>query len=707
MQIELDFWRSLNDSDLVACLGTRPKHEQVAILQQLMEGSSSHDGDLERKRQMRSKAAEVRIPPVANLARREACLADPERFLRTYGHRRFFNPFAFYHQRMIAAIYERAKSGGDKAVAAPRGDGKTQIATWMMVYILLAAMVRFPIIVAATNKHARKIFRQVKSIFGQFELAEDFPEISACVNALEGAPQRAAKQHVAGVPTKIIWTKEEVGLPHVQGSPYGGRYLVYFGLDSAIRGVHFDGVRPDFALIDDPETRDVAKSQTQHFDVEALIDADIAGLADPNTRMARVVLTTIQNRRCYSYRVTDPVTTPTFAGERHGMFSERPENIDKWMDYVSIRQQAQVKGDKDGREATAFYLADQEAMDAGFVVTNPHRYVKQVDDEGRPIEVSAIQYYFNRVADWKWARVKAELDNDPEEEITDETLGLTAGLVASRISGLARNVLPDIEPILITAGIDLGKFWSHWVKIAWFGNATGIVIDYGIMETPGLNASSTDNAIEQALMKSLIQWRTHVLFPHPPAFCLVDSGNFKSAAYGFVHEVGGSPWAVSKGPATFQLGTESPTRRLFDECWAGYQPQDRLWLYNPNTIYWKRFVHQAFATPTFNDQHQFNDGSLSLFASNDRKEHHTFSHHVVAEEWRERFVEGKGVVRKMEVVSANNHWLDAMALACCAAGVLGVRLIQRAAVQAPSKQPAKRGGLQTPYGQPYLVSERK
>lgn len=79
-------------------------------------------------RRSRSKAAEVTVPDPADPQRRERCLADPERFLKTYngtGRFGFTTPFASHHRAMISAIYERAVSGGDKAVAAPRGDGST------------------------------------------------------------------------------------------------------------------------------------------------------------------------------------------------------------------------------------------------------------------------------------------------------------------------------------------------------------------------------------------------------------------------------------------------------------------------------------------------------------------------------------------------------------------------------------------------------
>lgn len=673
-----------------------------------MEPSCEHDSDVQRKRDRRSKAAEVYIPPVADVKRRAACLADPELFLKTYFKQIFFSPFVIHHRRMIAAIHERALSGGDKAIAAPRGDGKTQIAICMLVFILLATDIRFPVIVGATTKKGRKLFNQVKRKFASPrkypDFVADFPEVTAPVLDLRGAPQRAAKQHVNGVNTDIIWTQDFVRLPHIDGSPYGGKCVAFYGLDSAIRGETEEGDRPDFAIIDDPETREVAFSPTeQHREIEEIIDGDIAGLAGPDTTVSRVVLTTIQNRKCFSYRVTDRSQKATFAGERYGWLAKWPGSHDEskeghersqidgmWQEYIAIRQRDQKDGDKDGLNALAFYIANRELMERGSEVTNPNRFNKRVDANGVAVEISAVQAFFNRVADWGLPRVLAELQNDPEEEETDQTLGLTAGKVASRISGLDQHKLPMVEPIIITVGLDLGKFWSHWVKIAWFGNATGVIIDYGILETPGLQANTPEKAIEIALLKSLLQWRTDILADNPPAFCLVDSGDYSAAVYEFVRQVNGNPFAASKGSPKFFMGTASDTRRHFSECYASHQPEERLWLYNVNSEYWKNWVHERFSTPTFSDQQQFNDGTLSLFASPDAKKHLTFSHHIVAEERRELFVEGKGLVRKWVAVSKNNHWLDATALACCAAGVMGVRLIPRtSAIVPPAAKPAK------------------
>lgn len=630
-----------------------------------------------RKRDKRSHAAEVFIPLVADVDRRMRCLADPELFLRTYnptGEEGFTTPFAEHHKAMIRAIHERAKSGGDKAVAAPRGDGKSSVAVWMMIYIILAGLIRSAVIIAATRKHAQKLFKRFKKAFLFNDLlAADFPEISACVRDLDGAPQRASKQHVRGEKTQIVWTQDDVVFPHVPESPYGGVRVAYFGLDSAIRGGRFE-----FALIDDPETKDVALSDEQNHKVEAAIDSDVAGLAFPDSTISRVILTTVQNRRCYSYRVTDPKIKPTFAGERYGVLKSWPSNKELWNEYISRRQQGQASGDKDGRDAMQFYLDNFDAMNEGAEVSNPHRFSAKSETE-----LDALQAFFNRVSDWGLPRALAELQNDPEEEETPETLNLTAGKVASRLSGLRQNELPKMDGLRITAGLDVGKYYSHWVKIAWFGNATGVVIDYGVMETPGMQSATDQRAVEVALLTSLLNWRNDIIATNAPEFCLVDSGDYSAAVYEFVRRVLGTPFAASKGwdAGRFHMGTESPARRLFDNCWAGHQPNERLWLYNVNTEHWKAWVHERFATPTMNEANQFNDGSLSLFVSDDKKKHLSFSHHIVSEMREEMFIEGKGLVRKWREISKNNHYLDATALACTAAGCLGIRLIPRVIIQ--------------------------
>jgi hypothetical protein len=110
---------------------------------------------------------------------------------------------------------------------------------------------------------------------------------------------------------------------------------------------------------------------------------------------------------------------------------------------------------------------------------------------------------------------------------------------------------------------------------------------------------------------------------------------------------------------------------------------------------------------------QFNDGSLSLFSDPENpKRHLAFAHHITSEERRQQFVEGKGMVVKWYEKSKNNHWLDAIALAAAAAGVIGVRLIARESLAQPKPQTRTRksgisGGITLPDGRPYFATERR
>jgi hypothetical protein len=188
--------------------------------------------------------------------------------------------------------------------------------------------------------------------------------------------------------------------------------------------------------------------------------------------------------------------------------------------------------------------------------------------------------------------------------------------------------------------------------------------------------------LRQKIVPSLHQWRSEVTAQNPPVFGLVDSGSgmHKEAVYEFIRQSGGGIFAPSKGHASsrFSVGKESGERRLFQECYAHLQPADRLWLYNVSTEFWKQWAQERFLVPTFNDSMQFNDGSLSLYSPTNPKEHVAIAHHMVAEERQSLFVAGKGMQIKWVEKSKNNHYLDAMALACCAAAIMGVRVVPQA-----------------------------
>jgi hypothetical protein len=667
--------------------------------------------DIKRKRQERSEAARIVIPECKNPIRRERALAEPELFLRTYFAEKYSLRFGKEHKCIIQSVVDIAARGGRQAIAAPRGRGKSEIVKGLLVYAVTAKLSRFILPIAATTDLAKALYQDFRRRIGLNELLmEDFPEICWPVRCLEGAPQRAGKQHIDGKLTKIVWTDDYISLPHVPGSPYGGVKMSYYGLDSAFRGANIDGDRPDFVLIDDPETAESARSIPQIETRESILDRDIAGLASQTGRMGIAVLTTVQKVYSLSAKLTDPKIKPAWNGKRFGLIEAWPVNLELWDEYIAVRRANQEAGDTFAMGATEFYIANREAMDAGVSMVTDHVNELTTDD-GRACVLSPIQEAYNKIADTSLSAFKTEYQNDPDPEEQPETTGLTAGRVASRVSGMNQgDYHTDTE--FVTVGLDVGKYYSHWVKIGWHGNAIGHIVDYGVMETPGMMAATNDKAVMTALIPALAQWRTDITADGKLDFCLIDSGDYTEAIYEFVRQVGGTPFAASKGwdQGRFRLPSEGPGKRPFIEAYAAHQPAERLWLYNVNTEHWKQWTQERFVTATFDDQNQFNDGTLSLYASTDRKRHLSFSHHIVAEERRETFVPGRGMIRKWVVLSKNNHYLDAAALACAAAGVLGVRILPKTQAtpvsqQLRQQQPVRR--LLNSRGQPFLVTERR
>lgn len=673
---------------------------------------SERDTDAARKRDKRSESARIEIPECVNMPRRLEALADPITFLRTYFGDRYQLTFGPHHLFMIETIVERARNGGRQAVAAPRGCGKSEVVKGLLAYLVLAELVRFPLPVAATSQLAKRLFRDFRNKFATNKLlSEDFPEVCHPVRCLEGAPQRAARQHIDGQLTNIVWTSSDyVRFADVPGSPYGGVKMAYFGLDAAFRGVNIDGDRPDFVLIDDPETAESAKSDLQIGDREETLDKDIAGLAGQQSSMAIVTLTTVQNAKCLSFRLTDRKIKPAHNGVRFGMVRQWPQRMDLWEEYIVLRRANQEGGDEHARGAVQFYLDNRADMDAGVEMLVD--YFVELEIDGVQLVHSAIQQAFNKIADTSLGAYKSEYQNDPDPDEQPDTVGLTAGKVASRISGLLQGDRhPETE--LVTVGLDIGKYYSHWAKVAWHGNAIGHVIDYGVMETPGMMTADNKQAVIAALLPALLQWRIDIAADGLPDFCLIDSGDYTDAIYEFVRQVGGTPFAASKGWDNNRL--HMPKQRTadkipFQECYASHQPTERIWLYNVNTEHWKQWVHERFATATLDENQIPNAGTLSLYAApGDRRRHLSFSQHIVAEERRDVFEQGKGIKRKWTVVNKNNHYLDATALACAAAGCLGVRVVPRIALPTQQQMKAipKRPAIVTPSGQPFLVTERR
>lgn len=464
------------------------------------------DTDATRKRDKRRESARIKIPQCVNPKRRELCLQDPERFMREYLRKKFRQPFGRVHKRLIQAIYDRADSGGKKAVAAPRSRGKSTIVKGMNIYLTAASMVRFIVPIASTTKLAGRLYGDYRNEWtNNDELFADFPEICGPARDLEGAPQRAQRQHIDGHLTLINWSKTDfLRLPRVPGnandylqslgkewSPYGGIKMTYVGLDAAFRGLNIDDDRPDFLIIDDPETRESAKSIEQIEDRSEIIKKDIEGLEGQDKPVAMVMVTTLQNTFCLSANFTDPEKEPAWEGERYGWIERWPERMDLWEEYIARRKTAQSSGDRHGMAAVSFYLANKKAMDAGVAMLADNFKEIQTKD-GKSVVHSAIQEAFNKIADTSIQAFKSEYQNDPEEAGEDFKSKINASTVIGCEGDFDRYSVASDTAITV-AGVDVRKTELHYARLSSSDSIKHQLSDYDVR-----SHGTSETTVEQA-----------------------------------------------------------------------------------------------------------------------------------------------------------------------------------------------------------------
>ncbi len=655
----------------------------------------------------------IPIPKEPN--RRIDALQSGEAFLQTYFADVFYEPFTQDRRDMLESIVRAAMYGGDQAIAGSRGEGKTKLAIYTAFYLSIRKLSRFPLVIGKNQRKSESELKTVKEKLQQSELLlADFPELCVPFKAVGGWSSRARMQTVGGEFTNIEIAADHLIYPTIRRDQLPdnwpdaidpvscGQIIGSIGIDGSIRGTNFRDERPTLAIIDDIEDRQAAESDALIEKNEEIIEKDIGGLAASAERIARVFLCTIQNRKCNAYRFTDPKQKPSFKGKRYRKMIRPPDRMDLVQEYLQKRIE-RSDADPDAREAFRFWRDNQGKIEAGCVISNASSYSKKTHEDGEPLELSAIQAYYNKVADLGEKAVATEIDNDPPETVGPQGSGLTWETVSNRISGLDRGQVPA-NASLITVGIDLGKYLCHWSVVAWWKGAGGCVIDYGRAEVANTSTTIDNQASEPEIYKALLNLRDELATKsyvdaagatRKIDAVFVDSGTFTDAAYEFVRSVGGNPYYVCKGvgnyrPKHTQTDTLLPGNHLHGQKLLS----QNIWLWELDTDYWKQFVHERFLTPTFDDQNFLRRGAMSLFSAPGNRQHISFAQHIVAEELVSEFKEGKGVKTYWNKTNNNNHWLDATYMASAAAGAHGVYLLAgtQATPDGPEVQPRTTDG---------------
>lgn len=414
----------------------------------------------------RKDSAELReigeLPAVADPDRRAAAVADLSTFLRTYFPRRFSKPFGRPHETLIDALQRICEDGGLRAVALPRGYGKTTIVDGAVIWAVFSGLRHYVAYLAATGPLSRRRITSLKKeLMRPGPLADDFPEICFPLRKMQGIAQRAAGQTYRGTPTAVVWGASLLVLPTIEGSQCSGAVIECGGLLSAVRGLQYvteagEVLRPDVAVLDDPQTRRSAKSKDQTNTRESLITGDLLYLAGHDTQIACVCSCTVIYPDDLADRLTSRTRNPEWQGQRERMVDRLPKAMHHWDRYGDLRRE-ELRDKGTHTAADAYYLANRRAMDAGAKVTWDGMGSK---DEHSPLQHAMNLYYRDRGA---WAR---EAQNDPEAPTTADGVKLTALCILGKRSEFKPLTCPP-DTVKITAFADLHKPIFYYVVAAY------------------------------------------------------------------------------------------------------------------------------------------------------------------------------------------------------------------------------------------------
>lgn len=426
----------------------------------------------------------------ANLARKESCRLDLRLFLQTYHAATCLWPFSEAHLRYIADLQHVILNGGRKAIAIPRGCGKTSIAMGAVEWALLYGHRRFVVVLGATQDAADNL---IKAIFADFEsidvLYADFPAICKPFRHLAGVKQRTKAQHQNGTSTDIGLTASELVLPYAKedgadsfDKACGGRVYAA-GLTGHIRGlfrVPREGgrIRPDFVLPDDPQTRDSAKSETQTLQRIRLIDGDVMRLAGHGRDIAAVMPCTVIARGDLAEHY---LAEPNWQGQRTravelwpsgaASFEDIPEAQLSLIDEYKSRWLAEITKAAPEGTAGAWYLANREAIESGSRV-----FWDAMFDHVK--EVSAFQHCLHLLWSDGAYSFAAEMQQEPQSDRPEAEYTLTADAIRKQIGAHQRGEIPQ-GAAAVTAFVDLNYHAAAWCVVAATNEPCYSVVDYG------------------------------------------------------------------------------------------------------------------------------------------------------------------------------------------------------------------------------------
>lgn len=661
------------------------------------------------------------LPEVCDPDRKEACRHDLKLFLEQYLADVFLNEWSDDHIKVIAAMQETILTGAQFALAMPRGSGKTSLTEGAAIWAILYGHRRFVVIIGSDAEAAGELLESVKTQFEHNEtLYEDFPEVCHPIRALEGITHRCKGQLFNGESTAIKWQTNQVIFPTIPGSAASGAVIKVRGLTGRIRGMKHitaagESLRPDFVILDDPQTDESAFSLDQTNKRERTIAGAVLGLAGPGKSVAAVMLCTIIAHNDLAHRLLDREKNPEWHGIRTQLMYALPTDLALWEKYFEILDE-DLRNDRGRERATAFYKKNRKKMDAG---AKPAWLVRYEPKKG---EISAIQHAMHLRHKNEYAFL-AEYQNDPPDEMADDGTMLTVDQICEKISGYLRNEIPpDTE--YVVAGVDVQLHALYFLVLALSSDFTPTEVDYGAwpkQPTKYFTYTSIPVKIDQIKVEGVplsrrkpearLRYALEALVNNDLMLrkferddgsemeicrCLIDYGYYKNVVFKFVRE---SPHKARLYPAKGE--GRGADQKLISE--AKPKPGERIgeeWIIPKadskrsvrfvhfDSNYWKTFAHDRISTPI---------GESGSFTFHKAKQVH---HKMVAEhltgEYRIRMTAEKAGRTKdiwKEKPNRDNHLLDCCNMALVGGSIEGATIEERDQGPRPQGRKKRSGGM--------------
>lgn len=646
-------------------------------------------------------------PEVVNPERRERCEASLERFLKIYFPWAFTMKWSRDHIRVIEQIERAVVEGGLFALAMPRGTGKTTICERAALWAILTGRRKFVTLVGATEKHAEAILKsQMTELQHNEFLFEDFPEVTYPIRKLENEPRRCKGQKCLGQGTNIVWTASQLvlaTLPDELSKAGNGGVVSVCGITGAVRGQKHTttkGVilRPSFVLVDDPQTDESARSDSQCAARESVLSGALLNMAGPGQKISAVMPCTVIRRGDMADNILNRRKHPDWNGERTKMLKSLPTNQAAIDEYADLRARLFME-ERSLKEANKYWRKNRAVLEEGAEAAWPER--KMAD------EVSAIQHAVNLMLRDRPAFF-AEYQNEPVEEETKAERLLLAEEICRKVNGIDRGQLAG-EWSHVTAMIDVQQDVLFWIVCGWGDGFSGGVLDYGAYPDQGRNyfrlndlsltlrkkfdGMSPEAAIYAGLGELTTQLCSRTFMRQDGTALkidrlLIDEGYQADVIHQFCRAtpfnaiiMPSKGFGVKAGNKPLNEYEKRQGDKAGVHCRVSTAPGRTIRHLLIDTNHWKSFVFSRFAAP------MGGAGCLSLFGR-DPVKHRMFADHMKAEFCVKTFGRGREVTEwAVKPGKPDNHWFDCLVGSACVASMLGCSLTGQAMNVFQSRKP--------------------